>query len=105
MGSASSVPAPLQAVWLARRELIVERIKAVQLTLTQLAQGVSADTDAALVTAHQLRGSLGTFGFATGSALLGDAERLLASGDGSATELTDLAERLRVLEADLAAGD
>ena len=100
VASVSSVTALLLPVWLARREIICDRIKSVRLTLEQ---GPESATDSAMVSAHQLRGSLGTFGFASGSTLLGEVEQLLKSGDASAAQCSELAERLRVLEAELAA--
>jgi HPt (histidine-containing phosphotransfer) domain-containing protein len=85
----------LRQIWLRNRVTTMERLAVVGSALADLSAGV-LDADrrqAALAEAHKLRGILGTYGFAEGSVLAGEAEDALgADGPGGLAE--DLAARL-----------
>lgn len=92
----------LRQVWLRNRPTTMERLAVVGSALEALAAGDldAARRAAALGEAHKLRGILGTYGFAEGSELAGEAEDLLdAAGAGAgARELSvRLAEYARSL--------
>lgn len=80
----------LRQVWLRNRTTTMERLEVVGSALESLAAGDldSARRDAALSEAHKLRGILGTYGFAEGSVLAGEAEGLLVGASDGAHELS-----------------
>jgi HPt (histidine-containing phosphotransfer) domain-containing protein len=93
----------LRQVWLRNRPTTMERIEVVGSALGALANGDLDDArrDAALSEAHKLRGILGTYGFAEGSVLAGEAEDLLGdtgAGDGARELSVRLAEYARSLQ-------
>jgi HPt (histidine-containing phosphotransfer) domain-containing protein len=81
----------MRQVFLRNRPTTMERLAVVGSALTALA----ADTCdherrvAAMGEAHKLKGILGTYGFAEGSVLAGEAEDLLEAGAGAAQDLAD----------------
>lgn len=84
----------LREIWLRNRPLTIDRLAVVQSALDALAAGGLEDDQrsTAVGEAHKLRGILGTYGFAEGSELAGEAEDLL-SGEGAGAG--DIATRLR----------
>lgn len=82
----------LRQIWLRNRPTTMERIEVVESALEALAAGALdvARRDAARSEAHKLRGILGTYGFAEGSELAGEAEDLLdeAGAGPAARELS-----------------
>ncbi len=85
----------VRQVWLRHRSTTMERIEVVKRALEALAAGeLDADRrSVAMGEAHKLRGILGTYGFAEGSVLAGEAEDILeGSADGRAAG--KLAERI-----------
>lgn len=85
----------VRMVWLRNRTTTMERLAVVESALAALAAGEldAGGREEAKGEAHKLRGILGTYGFAEGSVLAGEAEDLLAgtAGEGVAS---DLATRL-----------
>jgi HPt (histidine-containing phosphotransfer) domain-containing protein len=81
----------IRTLWLKHRSLTLERLAVVQAAVDQLAAGgLAPDTRAeARSEAHKLRGILGTYGFADGSEVVGEAEDLLVddAGPGDAAGL------------------
>jgi HPt (histidine-containing phosphotransfer) domain-containing protein len=81
----------VRMVWLRNRSTTMERLAVVESALDALAAGeLDAEGRAeAKSEAHKLRGILGTYGFAEGSVLAGEAEDLLegTAGEGAAGEL------------------
>lgn len=90
----------LRPLWLARRETICGRIQNLETSLRiGHPSGGFADARAS---AHQLRGLLGTFGFAEGTQLAGEAEELLKTDPPPLRERIEIADRLGLLRSELA---
>ena len=77
----------LREVWLRNRPTTMERLEIVSSALEALAAGHldAARRDTGLSEAHKLRGILGTYGFAEGSELAGEAEELFQGAGAGAT--------------------
>lgn len=85
----------MRQVFLRNRPTTMERLAVVGSALTAMAAG-ECDHErrvAAMGEAHKLKGILGTYGFAEGSVLAGEAEELLEAGVGAGAA-QDLADRL-----------
>lgn len=96
----ADVPQPLRAFWLQRRTTILERIAAVEAALHD-DETVSIATG--LTEAHNLRGLLGTLGFAEGSVIAGRAEDLLIADDPQRKGWIEVAREFASLRRYLAA--
>lgn len=94
----SDVPELLVPMWLERQEAICDRIEALAVAL---ADGTN-DTDSQM-SAHKLRGLLGTLGFSEGSETAAEVENTLMSGTPSQQVRTQLSNSLVVLHDELAA--
>ena len=94
----SDLDAALAAIWERSRPLIRERLEAVERATAALATGTIDDAtrDDGLRAAHQLAGSLGTFGLGEGSELAREIEHALEGG-GPDPRPAELSTRLRAL--------
>jgi CheY-like chemotaxis protein len=92
--SPSGIPAgALDAIWSRHRGIVLERLDAIE-------RGTAGDADpevrdVATRAAHQLAGTVGTFGFARGSELAGQLEAGLGAPDAVPRRLFELARELR----------
>lgn len=93
-------------IWRTNRPAILERLAGLASAIEALAGGRlgAADRTVALEHAHRLHGSLGTFGFPSGSDLAERAEAMLCDDGGAASTAGELAASLRALHAALDAG-
>jgi len=104
-GRGEEARAMIRTLWLRNRGLTMERFALVQAAVDQFAAG-SLEAEArekARSEAHKLRGILGTYGFAEGSVVAGEAEDLLGHDidPGGAADLgARLAAYGRTLEAE-----
>jgi HPt (histidine-containing phosphotransfer) domain-containing protein len=81
----------MRQLWLRNRPTTLERLAVVQRAVEALAAGVLGgdERETARSEAHKLRGILGTYGFAEGSVVAGEAEEMLVEevDPGGATDL------------------
>ncbi len=93
--------APLLArVWAQSKDALSERLDAIDAAGAALLAGALDDArrSAAIVGAHKLQGSLGTFGLPQGSELAGEVEDMLRSpGTPPVLRLSELAQQLRAM--------
>jgi two-component system, OmpR family, alkaline phosphatase synthesis response regulator PhoP len=82
-GKASTLPDAIQAIWEERREEVEGRVRKVEeVALALMEDGLTrALLQDGIRAAHQLAGTLGTFGFTVGGVLAGEAERILRTGE------------------------
>lgn len=94
----SDLNAALAAIWERSRPLVRERLETVEAAAAAVRTG-TLDADArheGVRAAHQLAGSLGTFGLAEGTELARELEGEFA-GNADADRVADLSARLRAL--------
>ncbi|MBR9989400.1 MAG: response regulator [Gemmatimonadetes bacterium] len=93
----TSVSTAIQGIWERRREEVEGRVRIIEdVALALMEERLTGDVlEDGIRAAHQLAGTLGSFGFASGSVLAGEAEALLRSNESppdrsSAVRLSEL---------------